>query len=80
MDCAQTVFSHTYISFTFLLMYGTMWQLGRKLDTRFFALAACMLAYMRLSIVDFFNYAVRFLVHYWAAKKRIEVSEKISKG
>jgi len=58
-------------------MYGTMWSLGIKLDTKFFALAACMLGYMRLSIVDFFTYAMRNLVHYLAAKKRIEVSMKI---
>jgi hypothetical protein len=55
-------------------MYGAMWSLGIKLDTRFFALASCMLGYMRLSIIDFFTYAVRYLVYYWAAKKRIQVS------
>ncbi len=74
LDCVQTLFSHTYISVTFLMMYGTMWALGTPFDTRFFALAACMLAYMRLSIIDFFTYAVRNLVHYLAARKRIEVS------
>ena len=55
------------------MMYGTMWSLNIPIDTRFFALAACMLGYMRLSIVDFFNYAIRNFVHYLAAKKRIEV-------
>jgi hypothetical protein len=75
--CVHTLLSHTYISLTFLMMYGTMWSIGIKFDTRFFALAACMLAYMRLSIVEFFNYAVRNLVYYLAAKKRIEVSMKI---
>jgi hypothetical protein len=55
------------------MMYGTMWSLGIKFDTRFFALAVCMLGYMRLSIIDFFSFAVRFLVYYWAAKKRIQV-------
>ena len=78
LDCIQTTFSHTYISITFLMMYGTMWSLGIHFDTRFFALAACMLGYMRLSIVDFFSYAVRYLVYYIAAKKRIEVRMEMS--
>ncbi|UJR31956.1 hypothetical protein I4U23_019429 [Adineta vaga] len=72
LDCIQTLFSHTYISITFLMMYGAMWSLGIQFDTRFFAVASCMLGYMRLSIVDFFNYAIRYLVYYWAAKNRIE--------
>ena len=55
------------------MMYGTLLSLNMPIDTRFFALAACMLGYMRLSIVDFFSYAIRNLVHYSAAKKRIEV-------
>ncbi len=56
-------------------MCGAMWSLGITFDTRFFALAACMLGYMRLSIVDFFTYAVRSLVYYMAARKRIQVSD-----
>ncbi len=59
------------------MMYGTMWSVGIQFDTRFFALAACMLGYVRLSIVDFFNFAIRYLVHYLAAKERIQVSFKI---
>ena len=50
-----------------------MWSLGIKFDTKFFAVAACMLGYMRLSVADFFNYGVRSLVHYLAARKRIQV-------
>ena len=76
LDCVQTSLSHTYMSCTFLMMYATMWTLGIKFDTRFFALSACMLGYMRLSIIDFFSFAVRFLVYYFAAKKRIQVSMK----
>ena len=55
------------------MMYGTMWATNTPIDTRFFAVAACMLGYMRLSIVDFFTYAIRNLVHYLAARKRIQV-------
>ncbi|CAF0978516.1 unnamed protein product [Rotaria sordida] len=73
LDCVQTLLSHTYTSVTFLLMYGTMWSLDIQFDTRFFALAACMLGYMRLSTIDFFTFAVRYLVHYLAAKKRIQM-------
>ncbi|CAF1175851.1 unnamed protein product, partial [Adineta ricciae] len=72
LDCIQTLLSHTYISITFLMMYGTMWSLGFQINTRFFAVACCMLGYMRLSVVDFFSYAIRNLVYYLAAKKRIE--------
>ncbi|CAF3410899.1 unnamed protein product [Rotaria socialis] len=72
LDCIQTLLSHTYISVTFLMMYGTMWSLGIHFDTRFFAVASCMLGYMRLSIIDFFTFAVRHLVHFLAAKKRIQ--------
>ncbi|CAF3984050.1 unnamed protein product, partial [Rotaria magnacalcarata] len=72
LDCIQTLLSHTYISVTFLMMYGTMWSLGIHFDTRFFALASCMLGYMRLSIIDFFTFAVRHLVHFLAARKRIQ--------
>jgi hypothetical protein len=74
LDCVQTVLSHTYIGLTFLMMYGVMWTLKMPIDTRFFAMASCMLGYMRLSIVDFFTYAVRNLVHYFAARTRLQVS------
>jgi hypothetical protein len=77
LDCVQTLLSHTYISVTFLMMYGAMWSSGIQIDTRFFALAACMLGYMRLSIVDFFTFAIRNLVHYLAARKRIQVSMRV---
>jgi hypothetical protein len=59
------------------MIYATMWSLGIQFDTRFFAVAVCMLGYMRLSIVDFFSFAVRFLVYYLAGRTRIQVSMTI---
>ncbi|CAF3009500.1 unnamed protein product [Rotaria sp. Silwood2] len=71
-DCVQMLFSHTYINVTFLMMYGTMWWLNIRFDIRFFAVASCLLGHMRLTVVEFFNNAVRDLVHYMAAQKRIQ--------
>ncbi|CAF1451360.1 unnamed protein product [Adineta steineri] len=72
LDSVQTLLSDTYITVTFLLMYGAMWSLGIHFDTRFFAVAACMLGYVRLTVLDYYYYAVRNLAYYLAAKKRIE--------
>ncbi|CAF1094580.1 unnamed protein product [Didymodactylos carnosus] len=72
LDCVQTLFSHTYANVVFLLMYGAMWYLNIALDTKYFTISYCLLAYLRLSVVDFFNYAVRNLVQYLSARKRIE--------
>jgi len=74
LDSFQTLLSHTYISVTFLMMCAAMWSFNIQFDTRFFAIASCMLGYMRLSVVDFFHYAIRYLVNYIAAQKRIQVS------
>ncbi|CAF3828800.1 unnamed protein product [Rotaria sordida] len=71
-DCVQMLFSQTYINVTFLLMYGTMWWFNIRLDIRFFAVASCLLSHMRFSVVEFFNNAVKDLVHYMAAQKRIQ--------
>lgn len=54
-------------------MYGTMWSLDIRFDTQFFALAACMIGHMRLTVIDFFTYGVRYLVNFLTARKRIEV-------
>ncbi|CAF1332047.1 unnamed protein product [Didymodactylos carnosus] len=72
LNCVQTLFSHTYIYVTFLMMYATMWSLNIQFDTRFFAIASCLLGYVRWVVMDCFNYAIRNLVQYVAAKRRIE--------
>ena len=73
LDCVQTLLSHTYSPIIFLMMYGAMWALNTPIDVCFFALAACMLEHMRLTIVDFFSDGIRNLVNYLAARKRIQV-------
>ncbi|CAF4743672.1 unnamed protein product [Rotaria sp. Silwood1] len=71
-DCIQMLFSHTYMNVTFLMMYGTMWWFNIRFDISFFAVASCLLGHMRLTVVEFFNNAVKDLVHYLAAQKRIQ--------
>jgi len=56
-------------------MYGTMWSLDMRFDTRFFAIASCMLSYLELSLIDF-GTGIRNLVNYVAATKRIQVCWK----
>ncbi len=74
LECIQLLFSQTYISVTFLMMYATMWALNIQLVTQFFAVASCLLAYMQTPIVEFFSIGVKAFVHYMAAQKRIQVS------
>ncbi|CAF0985467.1 unnamed protein product [Rotaria sordida] len=71
-DCIQVLSLVTHISLTFLMMYGTMWSLNLRFDTRFFAIASCILGFMRLTIIEFFSNAIRDLSHYLPARKRIE--------
>jgi hypothetical protein len=54
-------------------MYGTMWSLNIRFDTRFFAIASCVMGFMRVYVIDFFSNAIRDLSDYLAARKRIEV-------
>jgi hypothetical protein len=67
------IFSSNFAPITFLLMYGVMWSLNIRFDTRFFAIASCILGFMRVYVIDFFTYAIRDLANYLAARKRIEV-------
>jgi hypothetical protein len=74
-DSIQMIFAHTYVCITFLIIYGTMWSQNMHFDTRFFAVASCMLSYLEISVMDF-AVAIRDIVHYVAAEKRIKVSLK----
>ena len=67
------LFSLNYNAIAFLLMYGTMWKLDIRFDTRFFAIASCVLGFMRIHVINFFSYAIRDLSNYFVARKRIEV-------
>ncbi|CAF3558667.1 unnamed protein product [Rotaria sp. Silwood1] len=70
--CIETVLSHSYISVTFLMMYGTMWLFDIKFDTGVFTLSYVLLSYTRISCITFFNMAIRDLLNYMAAQKRIQ--------
>ncbi|CAF1442641.1 unnamed protein product [Adineta ricciae] len=63
---------YTYTSVTFLLMYLTMWSLDMSLDTRVFALYSCLIGYLQYSVMDFLLQAIRNLIEYLAAQKRIQ--------
>jgi hypothetical protein len=72
--CIETILSHSYISVTSLLMYGTMWSLDMRFDTRLFTISYILLTYTHQSSVSYFNFAIRDLFNYMAAEKRIRVS------
>ena len=69
----ETVLSHSYIAVTSALMYGTMWSLGMKFDTRLFTMAYVLLTYTQQSSITYFNFAIRDFFNYMAAEKRIRV-------
>ena len=72
-NCLDGILSHTYISVAFLMTYGTMWSLDMPFDAGFFAICFVILSYTRQSSITSFNYAVRDIVNYMAAEKRIRV-------
>lgn len=51
-----------------------MWAMNVQLNTQFFAVASCLLAYMQTPIVEFFSIGIKAFVNYMAAQKRIKVS------
>ena len=71
--CIGDALSRSYISVTFLIMYGTMWSLNMQFDLKFFTLSHVLLSYMQQSSVKHFNYALRDLLNYMAAQERIRV-------
>jgi hypothetical protein len=72
-DSIPLIFSHTYVCTAFLIIYGTMWSLDMRFDTRVFAVASCMLSHLEISLTDF-GVGVRDFVHYITAEKRMKVS------
>jgi hypothetical protein len=75
-NCVETVLSQGYISASFLMIYGTMWSLDMRFDTRIFTILYILLTSTRQSSVYYFNFAIRDLLNYMAAEKRIRVSLK----
>ncbi|UJR11087.1 hypothetical protein I4U23_015269 [Adineta vaga] len=72
VNCITQTFNYTYTAVTFFLMYLTMWSLNISLDTRFFALCSCLIGYMQYGVMDFLFEAIRNLIEYMAAEKRIQ--------
>ena len=74
IDCIHSFFSSTFMSFTFLMMFGAMWMFNIRFDTRFFAIAYSLLSHAELFFMDWFTEAIRNVASYMAAEKRIRVS------
>jgi hypothetical protein len=74
IDCVHAFLSSTYMSFTFLLIYGAMWNFNIHFDTRFFAIGYNLLGHTEIFFMDWFTEAIRSAARYVASAKRIEVS------
>ena len=74
IDCFHSFLSSTFMSFTFLMMFGAMWIFDIHFDTRFFAVAYSLLSHAELFFMDWFTEAIRNVASYMAAEKRIRVS------
>ena len=72
--CIGDALSRSYISVAFLIMYGTMWSLNMQFDLKLFTLSHVLLSYTQQSSITYFNYALKNLLNYLAAQKRIRVS------
>ncbi|CAF3332630.1 unnamed protein product [Rotaria socialis] len=70
-DSIQIIFTQTYITVSFLIIFGIMWLLSMHFDTGLFAVASCMLGYLEISLMEF-GMGMHDLVHYAAAEKRIQ--------
>jgi hypothetical protein len=65
--------SHTHLAITLLMIYVTIWIRDIPFDIRLFAILISLIGYMRMWTIDTYNYALRNLVHYLTARKRIQV-------
>ena len=72
-DCISSFLTSTYISFMFLLIFGTMWMYDVRFDTRFFAIAYSLLGHIELLFMEWSTDAIRNLAKYFTAAIRIEV-------
>ena len=72
-EVIQNILGYTYVHITLLLTYSAMWLYDVRFDTRFFAMASCVLVLMQLSVMVYLSSGVRHLSQYFSAQKRIEV-------
>jgi hypothetical protein len=71
--CGQKLLSHSFVPVTFLLMYIAMWLVNIPFNIHFFVVAICLLNYIRLSIIDFVNFAIQNFSKYLVAIQRMQV-------
>ncbi|CAF4061065.1 unnamed protein product [Rotaria sp. Silwood2] len=72
VECIQMLFSNNFTGISLFIMFGTMWSLNIRFDTRFFVIACCILGFMKIYVIEYFSLGLRFLSNYLAARKRIE--------
>ncbi|CAF3989329.1 unnamed protein product [Rotaria sp. Silwood2] len=70
-ETVELFFSQTYSCITFFITYAAMWSLNIPFDTRFFAVAACILSYLGFVILSFGN-GIRYFGNYLTAVKRLQ--------
>ena len=73
LDSLQMLLSHTSFCVTFFLLYAAMWTWDIRFDTRFFAVASCLLGYLEVSVLDF-GASIHTIAQYISAEQRIQVS------
>ena len=69
----DVVLAHSYINVALLLIYGAMWWLSMRFDSRLFVISYSLLTYARNASMNTFNLGLRDLINYVAAAKRIRV-------
>lgn len=72
LDSLQMLLSHTSFCVTFFLLYAAMWTWNIRFDTRFFAVASCLLGYLESSVLDF-GATIQVIAQYLSAEQRIQV-------
>ena len=65
--------SHSYVCVTFLIVYGALWAWDIRFNIRFFAVAACLISTLELSVLEF-GVGVQDFARYLTAAKRLRVS------
>lgn len=73
VESIQLISSLSYIYVVFLIIYTILWLIDMRFDARFFAVACCMLHHLELTVMEMI-FAVRDIVHYITAEKRLRVN------
>lgn len=64
--------SQTYVCVIFFIVFTCLWSMNMRFDTRFFAVASCMLCDLEITIFEMII-ALRDVIHYLTAEKRLQV-------